>query len=60
MIRASLPQAFSDGRELLSYGCELAQGYYFGHPQSAADIEAQWLEPAAIRSSRRAARAAPA
>jgi diguanylate cyclase (GGDEF)-like protein len=47
-------------RELLSYGCELAQGYYFGHPQSAADIEARWLEPAGVTSSRRAARAAPA
>jgi hypothetical protein len=43
-------------RELLSYGCELAQGYCFGHPPSAADIEAQWLEPAAIGSRRRAAR----
>lgn len=33
-------------RELQTYGCDFAQGYYFGHPQKAAGIEAQWLEPA--------------
>jgi EAL domain-containing protein (putative c-di-GMP-specific phosphodiesterase class I) len=33
-------------RELYAYGCEFAQGYYFGYPQSAAEIEAHWLEPA--------------
>jgi EAL domain-containing protein (putative c-di-GMP-specific phosphodiesterase class I) len=30
-------------RELQTYGCEFAQGYYFGHPQTAAQVEAQWL-----------------
>jgi EAL domain-containing protein (putative c-di-GMP-specific phosphodiesterase class I) len=37
-------------RELLAYGCEFAQGYYFGYPQTAAEIEAQWLEPARVTS----------
>jgi diguanylate cyclase (GGDEF)-like protein len=32
-------------RELYAYGCEFAQGYYFGYPQTAAEIEAHWLEP---------------
>jgi len=41
-------------RELQAYGCEFAQGYYFAYPQTAAEIEAQWLEPASI-TSRRAA-----
>jgi diguanylate cyclase (GGDEF)-like protein len=41
-------------RELLAYGCEFAQGYYFGHPQTAAEIEEQWLEPAGIASRRNA------
>lgn len=31
-------------RELHAYGCEFAQGYYFGHPQTAAEIETGWLE----------------
>lgn len=35
-------------RELLAYGCEFAQGYYFGYPQAAAEIESQWLEPATV------------
>lgn len=30
-------------RELQTYGCEFAQGYYFGHPQAAGEIEAKWL-----------------
>ena len=42
-------------RELLAYGCEFAQGYYFGYPQTAAEIEERWLAPAA-RTSRRNAR----
>jgi diguanylate cyclase (GGDEF)-like protein len=42
-------------RELYAYGCEFAQGYYFGYPQSAADIEAHWLEPAG-GATRRSAR----
>jgi len=37
-------------RELQAYGCEFAQGYHFGYPQTAAEIEAQWLEPANITS----------
>jgi len=37
-------------RELLAYGCEFAQGYYFGYPQTAAEIETQWLEAASITS----------
>ena len=41
-------------RELLAYGCEFAQGYYFGHPQTAAEIEKQWLEPAGVTSRRNA------
>jgi diguanylate cyclase (GGDEF)-like protein len=41
-------------RELLAYGCEFAQGYYFGHPQTAAEIEEQWLAPAGITSRRNA------
>jgi diguanylate cyclase (GGDEF)-like protein len=41
-------------RELQSYGCEFAQGYYFGHPQNAAEIETQWLEPASSASQRAA------
>jgi diguanylate cyclase (GGDEF)-like protein len=39
-------------RELLAYGCEFAQGYYFGYPQTAAEIEEQWLEPAGAASRR--------
>lgn len=42
-------------RELYAYGCEFAQGYYFGYPQSAAEIEAHWLEPAS-GAARRSAR----
>jgi diguanylate cyclase (GGDEF)-like protein len=42
-------------RELYAYGCEFAQGYYFGYPQPAADIEAHWLEPATV-ATRRSAR----
>lgn len=45
-------------RELHAYGCEFAQGYYFGYPQTAAEIEAQWLEPS-VTCSRSAAPAAP-
>jgi diguanylate cyclase (GGDEF)-like protein len=41
-------------RELYAYGCEFAQGYYFGYPQSAAEIEAHWLEPAGSAARRRA------
>src|SRR5581483_5814883 len=37
-------------RELDAYGCEFAQGYYFGDPQTATEIEAQWLEPARVES----------
>ena len=37
-------------RELQAYGCEFAQGYYFGHPQAAAEIEARWLAPASEAS----------
>ncbi len=33
-------------RELHAYGCEFAQGYYFGYPQAATEIEARWLEAA--------------
>jgi diguanylate cyclase (GGDEF)-like protein len=42
-------------RELYAYGCEAAQGYYFGYPQSAAEIESHWLEPAS-GAARRSAR----
>ena len=41
-------------RELQAYGCEFAQGYYFGYPQTAAEIETQWLEPASVTSHRAA------
>jgi diguanylate cyclase (GGDEF)-like protein len=41
-------------RELLAYGCEFAQGYYFGYPQTAAEIEEQWLEPAGSAARRNA------
>ena len=37
-------------RELQAYGCEFAQGYYFGHPQTAAEIEARWLAAASQTS----------
>ena len=47
-------------RELLTYGCEFAQGYYFSYPLTAAEIEAQWLEPASIASRTSARYAAPA
>jgi diguanylate cyclase (GGDEF)-like protein len=46
-------------RELQAYGCEYAQGYYFGYPQTAADIEAQWLEPATVAPRESADRTAP-
>jgi diguanylate cyclase (GGDEF)-like protein len=36
-------------RELHAYGCDFAQGNFFAYPQSAAEIEAQWLEPASLR-----------
>jgi EAL domain-containing protein (putative c-di-GMP-specific phosphodiesterase class I) len=42
-------------RELHAYGCEFAQGYYFGYPQSASEIEARWLEAAGTRPDRCAA-----
>jgi diguanylate cyclase (GGDEF)-like protein len=35
-------------RELQAYGCDFAQGNYFGYPQTAAEIEAQWLRPANV------------
>ena len=41
-------------RELLHYGCDFAQGYHFGYPQTAAEIEAQWLEPTSLTSRRQA------
>ena len=28
---------------LLSLGCQLAQGYYFGHPVATDDFEKRWL-----------------
>jgi EAL domain-containing protein (putative c-di-GMP-specific phosphodiesterase class I) len=40
--------------ELHAYGCEFAQGYYFGHPQTAEEIEARWLETASVTSHLRA------
>jgi len=36
--------------ELRTYGCEFAQGYHFGDPQTVAEIEAQWLETASVTS----------
>lgn len=42
-------------RELLAYGCEFAQGYYFGYPQAAGEIEARWLKAAGTTPDRRAA-----
>jgi EAL domain-containing protein (putative c-di-GMP-specific phosphodiesterase class I) len=36
-------------RELHAYGCDFAQGNFFAYPQSAAEIEAQWLEPSSVR-----------
>jgi len=47
-------------RELHAYGCEFAQGYYFGYPQTAAEIEAQWLGQAGAALGRGARYAAPA
>ena len=47
-------------RELLTYGCESAQGYYFSYPLTAAEVEAQWLEPGSIASRTSARYAAPA
>ena len=46
--------------ELHTYGCEFAQGYYFGYPQTAAEIEAQWLEPTSATSGLGARCTAPA
>jgi diguanylate cyclase (GGDEF)-like protein len=45
-------------RELQAYGCEFAQGYYFGYPQTAAETEARWLDPAGVTSPAGAGRAA--
>jgi diguanylate cyclase (GGDEF)-like protein len=47
-------------RELQAYGCDSAQGYHFGYPQTAAEIERRWLEPARVESCQRAGYAAPA
>jgi diguanylate cyclase (GGDEF)-like protein len=35
-------------RELQGYGCDFAQGNYFGHPQTAAEVEARWLETSRV------------
>src|SRR6185437_13009391 len=47
-------------RELQAYGCEFAQGYYFGHPQTAAEIEARWLAAASLARCENADHAASA
>ena len=47
-------------RELQAYGCEFAQGYYFGHPQTAAEIEARWLAAASLAPCENADHAASA
>ncbi|HVS75604.1 MAG TPA: EAL domain-containing protein [Steroidobacteraceae bacterium] len=46
-------------RELQAYGCEFAQGYYFACPRSAAEIEAEWLDPAGAALRRGARRGFP-
>jgi EAL domain-containing protein (putative c-di-GMP-specific phosphodiesterase class I) len=38
-------------RELQGYGCDFAQGNYFGHPQTAAEVEARWLETSRVSLS---------
>jgi len=37
-------ESLAAAQQLVAFGCDHAQGYYFGHPQSAADIESRWLE----------------
>jgi diguanylate cyclase (GGDEF)-like protein len=41
-------------RELQGYGCDFAQGNYFGYPQTAAEIEARWLEAERVTLQRSA------
>ena len=47
-------------RELHAYGCDFAQGYHFGSPQTAAEIEAHWLQLPSVTSDPIAGCAAPA
>lgn len=44
-------------RMLTEYGCDEAQGYYFGHPQPAAQVLSASLEPASVVHMTKPARA---
>lgn len=47
-ILAEGVETLAQARMLTEFGCDEAQGYYFGHPQPSAQVIAAALEPTAI------------